>query len=859
MSIDLTLFSRYIPLTVTLKQTSRDMDRVKCPVCLIPQRSIQRLLTHLSSIHDGDMGLITCNIDNCQRTFAAVSSWKSHLYRTVSHRRTLGLPQPYAAALPFQQGNPENGQNLGGENLTNSDDGCGEMEADAETISPDPKELYEQFHSQFHRSFLNFAIKIREKDLLPQSVTNSIIDDVQGLLELSQFTTSDIVRKQLQIDPTIQGLEYLLGDETFFQSVSQSVKGNKISASGFPHVQPLEIRLGEAASRKHVMHIIPLKNLLTILLSNHDIVARIRSNLEMTRDNACDEKLFDVKYTVSHAGSPIDIPLMFYIDEFEPCNPLGSRRKVHKLSGIYFTIASIPAHLRSKLKSLFLYGLVYHKYVKAYGYGAIFRNLIQELQDLYDNPLQVTLKNGDSLSFNVRLLLVTADNLSAHDILGLQTHFNCGKVSRYCLTDHSEMRIKFDSVTCPTRSHEQYKRQIVELGNFPEQVKLDYGIKARCVFDEIPYIDVTKLVPPDVMHDFLEGVAPTVICVSLLNIIQNSALTLGALNDRLASFKYGSADIKNKYGSTLTNVQLNKFTIPGTASEKYCLLRLLPLVLHDIMATTPAPKGIKLLLKCLDISEIIMAFVINREWVSHLHALIIEHHKLVKELAPVALRPKFHFLTHYPQLIFIYGPPRHYYTMRFESMHQYFKRLTERTKNFINLTHTLSNRFQNLLSYYLYQKDFYESAPIVLSGETKTIHTISERLAEVIRGEFGDIRDDECVYISSQVNISDVCYKKGTFLVWKLSGGYDEIPQFMLVKGLIQIRSKWFIHGQLYFTSGYDKLLHAYVVSDEQSTTILAVPGDEIDHSSLSLYPVEQRKVIPLKYKITANIVSSHL
>lgn len=38
-----------------------------------------------------------------------------------------------------------------------------------------------------------------------------------------------------------------------------------------------------------------------------------------------------------------------------------------------------------------------------------------------------------------------------------------------------------------------------------------YGIRGGCVFDQLDYFDVTTSLPPDGMHDFLEGVAPLVL------------------------------------------------------------------------------------------------------------------------------------------------------------------------------------------------------------------------------------------------------------------------------------------------------------------------------------------------------------
>ena len=102
------------------------------------------------------------------------------------------------------------------------------------------------------------------------------------------------------------------------------------------------------------------------------------------------------------------------------------------------------------------------------------------------------------------------------------------------------------------------------------------------------------------------------------------------------------------------------------------MLKMLPFIMLNKFAQATAIEkstGFRLLLKCLDISNIILAPKINCAWLAHWRTLIIEHHQLVKLLSPSAVRLKFHFLVHYSLAIQVYGPPIHYFTMRFESLH----------------------------------------------------------------------------------------------------------------------------------------------------------------------------------------------
>ena len=59
-------------------------------------------------------------------------------------------------------------------------------------------------------------------------------------------------------------------------------------------------------------------------------------------------------------------------------------------------------------------------------------------------------------------------------------------------------------------------------------------------------------------------------------------------------------------------------------------------------------EGIRSLHVCQDISDIIMAFVIGTVWLARLHSLIVDLDDIVNTLDPLAVKPKFHFLVHYP-------------------------------------------------------------------------------------------------------------------------------------------------------------------------------------------------------------------
>ena len=64
------------------------------------------------------------------------------------------------------------------------------------------------------------------------------------------------------------------------------------------------------------------------------------------------------------------------------------------------------------------------------------------------------------------------------------------------------------------------------------------------------------------------------------------------------------------------------------------------------------------------------------------------------------IKPKHHYLLHYPKLILQLGPMIRLWTLIFESKHTFFKECSRKLKNFKHLTSTIANRHQLLQAYY---------------------------------------------------------------------------------------------------------------------------------------------------------------
>lgn len=107
----------------------------------------------------------------------------------------------------------------------------------------------------------------------------------------------------------------------------------------------------------------------------------------------------------------------------------------------------------------------------------------------------------------------------------------------------------------------------------------------------------------------------------------------------------------------------------------------------------------------MDLKKIVGIVVSNRlseEALCYLTCKLLDHRLLLISTFPdFRLRPKHHFIDHYPHLIRCYGPLLELWTMRFEAKHSFFKKVVHDTHNWKNVLLTLSSKHQQMMAYYL--------------------------------------------------------------------------------------------------------------------------------------------------------------
>ena len=460
------------------------------------------------------------------------------------------------------------------------------------------------------------------------------------------------------------------------------------------------------------------------------------------------------------------IYLSFFYDDFNVVDPLGNKVSRSKLGGIQFQVLNLPLAVRGREENIYLASLFKSCYVKKYGWGVILATLIKELRELERVGFKVTV-NGDEVTFLVCVHQLTGDNLAVHSIGGFSESFSSASPCRFCTITKSSIQSTFDEGDVQLRSTEVYYQQLqsLEESSFSQECRSRFGINSRCPLDQIEHFCAVECLPPDAAHDVLEGVVPyTVQSVLQALIKEQKLLTLDQLNRKLEAIRN-----ECKGGNVPQPIKLTKgkVTVRQSMSESWLLLRILPLLLGDIV-----PEGnsaYNVLLELCKLVERIFASKFTRGDVFFLRWLIGVWLKEFKEVFPsVTLKPKFHFLIHYPTAILRFGPPRCYWTIRHECKHSALKRAMTQSKNRINVCKSMTMKHQKSLA------SKFNCDEYLQSGVITQFRTLPEEEQADLNRAYG------CNHALGRTVTVDGCeYKRGFAVLVK-----DDVYEFGVIEAV---------------------------------------------------------------------------
>lgn len=702
---------------------------------------------------------------------------------------------------------------------------------------------------QLQYNLAAFFLKMQTILHVSQRATQEIIEHIDQLFTLSQPVIREAVIKILRkhdctftdklVSEIVQGVSesnILHKSVTSEGPLSTAKRRKTYYEDKFPFVKPIEYLI---ESSQHTYMYVPILTSLQMLLKKADVLEKINetsSQLPGQYMSYCDGSYYQENQLLSAEGQNLSI--LLYIDDFEIANPLGTSKKMHKVCGVYWTLANLPVKYRSALHATQLALLCNSNDVRQFGYEKVFVPLLSDLKTLeqvgvYIEPLGHCLKGT--------VYSVVADNLAAHGLAGFNESFRSTYFCRFCLATQTDMQTS-DAVTgCFEMRTKDLHNTLVQEIQTNDSAE-NCGVKHSCIIsDHLSHFHPTTGFPPDILHDLFEGVVPVELAHCLKGMIAKKYFTLEELNRAILSFPFQHSDKVNRPHPIPQNF-VSRGTIGGNGHENHTLLRLLPALIGSRV-----PEGDKMwevLMELKDIVELAVSHTFTNDTIQYLAWKISGHRQLLQEVfTNLRLRPKHHYIEHYPHLIRCFGPLVHLWTMRFEGKHKVFKKIVRDTHNYKNVLKTLAERHQDMMAFYLSSPRFFK--PPVQTSKVESVFV--ESLPTDTHALISRITDSSTVYGTKQAAIQGTVFAVGMFVC---TGSYAALPLFREIRNILLIGSDVFFLLKDYET-WYVEHLRSYELTDHISKShTLKSLSQLTDQMPLIAYKISSKLILSSKHFI---------
>nr|XP_049693403.1 uncharacterized protein LOC126053965 [Helicoverpa armigera] len=739
----------------------------KCFLCLKDLTSVPNLMTHFSLNHERqNFSVYHCIEDDCNRSFHLRNTYRKHLYH--SHATARGR---------ILNSDSDNTHSENTSNISVLQPSYSHSNISLNFVEP-PLETNKY-------ALVHFISSLYANPLLPRNVIQDVVDGIHRYMCSS--LTSNIESVFSEITTTAEQGNYIRPfKEKLLSIVKDECKefDTEFKRLGFlekqgTYIPPKKVVIGNRMcnikergvvkykSVECTEQLIPLRFVLQNFFSLKGVIKETFDYVNGLNSN-CLQNFVQGNYwrsVIEQYDGKLVFPLFMYFDDYETGNVLGTHSGIHKLGAVYVSVACMPPDRTSSLDNIFL-ALLFHSTDRiVFGNNVIFEPLIQELNFLSETGVNIDVPEYKGKLY-FRLGLILGDNLGIHSIAGFNETFSSNFPCRICNVSKENLKDQlFENVNL-LRNSENYNAQL--LLNSSSHT----GIKEKCVWLSVTNFSLFDQLGVDIMHDILEGVAKYI--MSFIIVKYTSELkyfTFKTLNDRMEHFDFGP-DSSSRPCQIITNN-----VIRLSASEMLSFVRYFNLLVGDYVPTDDRYWTLYLTLR--NIINLLMSTIFNKEKCNLLQFLISELNELYIKLSNETLKPKFHFLVHYPSMILKFGPLVNFWSMRYEAKHRVSKISARANFNRRNITLSLAKKHQLQLN-----KIFVEGSlksPISV-GVTKRISKLDR--STVI--SYLNLDPSLSLVSVTWAKVKSILYKPGTILLHNVTGNYDDIGNvtFMNVNNL---------------------------------------------------------------------------
>ena len=826
-----------------------------CAVCSLKGKYVttnfRRYIEHYRSCHPDSP--IICNVNSCPRAYKTTKSYVKHLKNNhpAFHAKFWLQPERLnVSEAPLENADTDTAENASTDVMMSDDEEVLDESSDGTSFGCQNEE--DQSNVDYDDSIRLFLLELREEKRASGVACEFVVQRISSLME-AQISADNqrLVQVLLSLGISKEKADEVLARKNpLLEALNKyhfQTTLNSHVASHPEFVSPTEVNAGydEENQKTESYQYVPIFDTLQVVLSRMDNMRHL-IDPEISRDGLIrcfrDGSVFSENALYSSNSNALQINV--YSDEFQCSNPLKANSK-YKINGFYFTLGNFPRKMRSSLKAIHLLALCPGELIKKYGYASILRPAVDDLIKLETHGIKIV-SNSSTIDVNGTLLygtvsMLIGDNLGQHGIGGFPESFSLVKrVCRYCMVDRDDMCNHHDDLLVDKRTPTMHDTHLTLVEANPK-FKTVYGIKGRCVFNELNFFHIIRQQPFDVSHDLYEGFAVDLISYATKYFIQCKFFTLKEYNHIIKTFRYAEIDKSDKPQITKPPKTWDQFKIKQNAGEMSTLIRLYPIMFgHFIPEKDPVYLSV---LQFLHVVELICAPSFLPGEVEYMRSEIADMLEgYISSVPDVHLKPKGHFLTHYPSQILELGPPVDHNTIRFEGKHNFFKEVYRRTNNRINLCKTLATRHQYYM-YLQYRKVDQDTPHLTFIEETPTI-----LLDAMVRRKVEELGGPSIVSQGQSITYEGQKYSDGGAV---LLGFSDDTFVFGIIEYIYMVYGVPILFGTKLSTVGFNVHLNSYEVlltAQKFASTI----AELYDYHPLGIYNnvACECSLIPLKYHL---------
>lgn len=524
---------------------------------------------------------------------------------------------------------------------------------------------------------------------------------------------------------------------------------------------------------------------------------------------------------------------MLYQDCFEVCNPLGSAKTKHKIFALYFIIGNLLEHNKSKINNIQVSILCKEKYIKQFGRGKIFSLLIADLKKIETDGITIVHQNHKKQIFGT-VIGISGDNLGSHFIGGFVENFSRVEyICRYCYLKKSDLQ---NPDCCnEMRTKSSYNEDLLDITDDNPTVR---GLKLNSEFNTLKYFHVCNPgLPPCAAHDLFEGVVQYDLLLIIKHFVQENYISYKILNNKLQNVNFDTVNCH----TIMPYIKKSDNKINGQALQILRLLQVLSLLMINLVNTDDLVWNMFLILK--QFCDLLIAPKLSQKQTFLIDILWMKYLRYRQQLfSDIPLRPKHHYVTHYGYLTRNFGPLIRFWTMRFESKHQYFKKMVKHIPNFKNVTQSMAERHQ-LLQSYLFANSIYADI-VIAKGITPVVENlVNHTIIKCLNSIPFHLKNN--LLLCNSVQYRGKIYGKDMILALKIcDNGYVEVLKILYILTTKTKKHLFFIGEQMHMI--YIDFLGLYQLKKESILIHKCVSYEYLlDYDPLTIHKFDEAYVLP--------------